>query len=143
MEEFIEKLYGFIASYGVEIVLMAAVAIMLVGIMKLAFKKKLEQVNPTGRKALYEILSVTFTLLTTTIWLTIKTYALHWTATMDLESTLKIAATVNIVVKVMYPIYENYGLRKLLQIVLSAISKKKEVKAEEEKGDNTPTPTVL
>ena len=134
MEEFIENLHEFITTYGIEIVIMAVVTIMLVGTMKLAFKKKLEQVNPTGRKALYEILSVTFTLLTTTIWLTIKTYALHWAATMDLESTLKIAATVNIAVKVMYPIYENYGLRKLLQVVLSAISKKKEVKVRKDKN---------
>ena len=142
MEEFIQQLYKFIAAYGIEIVLIAVATILLVGIVKLIFKAKLEKVNKTGRKTLYEILSVTFTLLATSTWLAIKTYALHWTAVpMTLEATLQVAATVNIVVKVMYPIYENYGLRKLLQVVLSAISKKKDTKTEE--VEETPTPTVL
>lgn len=149
MEEFIEQLYRFMVMYGPEIVLIAAATILLVGIVKLIFKTKLEKVNKTGRKTIYEALSVSFTLVATVGWLLLKQYAFNLTTTpMTLESTLKVAATVNIVVKVMYPIYENYGLRELMRTVISAIFDKKKKDKENEDAENkdeengdTPTPT--
>ena len=137
MEEFIEQLYRFIIVYGPEIVLIAATTILLVGIVKLIFKTKLEKVNKTGRKTIYEVLSASFTLIATVGWLLLKQYVFNLTTTpMTLESILKVAATVNIVVKVMYPIYENYGLRELMRTVISVIFDKKKKDEEKEEKEN-------
>ena len=145
MDELVGQLYMFISQYGLEIFTLAFATIFLVGVVKLIFKKKFETMNPQGKKALYEALSLTFTLLLTSGWLAIKVYALHWQAApLTLETALKVASTVGIAVRVMYPVYENFGVRKLLQLIGAAIFKKAAKKVDDENSsDNTGTPTVL
>lgn len=161
MEEFIEQLHNFMMVYGLEIILIALATVIMVGVVKIIFKKKLATVNKTGRKTIYEVLSVLFALIATAGWLLLKQYVFNLTTTpMTLESTLKVAATVSIVVKVMYPIYENYGLRALMRAVISAIFDKKKKDEENENKENgakqneaklnedkqnedTPAPTIL
>lgn len=145
MDELVEQLYMFISQYGLEIFALAFATIFLVGVVKLIFKKKFETINAQGKKVLYEILSLTFTLLLTSVWLAIKIYALHWqVAPLTIEATLKVASTVGIAVRVMYPVYENFGIRKLLQLIGAAIFKKAAKKVDDA-GDsgNAGTPTVL
>ena len=154
MTEFIEQLHNFMAVYGLEIILIALATVIMVGAVKIIFKKKLDTVNKTGRKTIYEVLSLLFTLIATVGWLLLKQYVFNLTTTpMTLESTLKVAVTVSIAVKVMYPIYENYGLKALMRAVISAILSKKdkeneakqnEAKQNEAKqNEDTPAPTIL
>lgn len=145
MDELVEQLYMFISQYGLEIFALAFATIFLVGVVKLIFKKKFEAINAQGKKVLYEILSLTFTLLLTSVWLAIKIYVLHWqVAPLTIEATLKVASTVGIAVRVMYPVYENFGIRKLLQLIGAAIFKKAAKKVDEANDSgNAGTPTVL
>lgn len=145
-----EMLIKFIEQYGLEVALIAFATIFLVGVFKLILNKPLEKIKKADRKPIYETFSIVFAFGLTAAWLAVRVSWFH----MPLDPfSWKLVAEAGIgvyaAVKVMYPLYENYKLRDLLQIigrwVLSWFSHKEaSVKPEGEEGNSTHSgPTVL
>ena len=144
-----EALIKFIEQYGVEVALIAFVAIFLVGVFKLILKRPLEKIEKVNRKPIYETLSIVFAFGLTAAWLAVRVAWFH----MPVEPfSWKLVGEASVgvytAVKVMYPLYENFRLRDLLQIIgrwmLSWFSHKKiEVKQDKEEGNNSNGLTVI
>ena len=111
-----------VLEYGFEVVLIALLSILLVGVMKVAFKSKLERVDKANRKAIYEIASMLAVVLLTVGWILISGGA------ASNEYILKIMSAYG-AMKVMYPLYENFRVRDLVQLIGKLL---KEHKGEEE-----------
>ena len=106
-----------VLEYGVEVVLISLITIMLVGVVKIAFKKQLDKVAKENRKVIYEIVSIIIVVLLTVGWVVIKgggAFELYMT---------KILASYG-GMKVMYPLYENFKIRDLVQLIGKLIKEK-------------------
>ena len=99
-----------VLEYGFEVVLIALLSILLVGVMKVAFKSKLESVDKANRKAIYEIASILAVVLLTVGWILFSGGA------ASNEYILKIVSSYG-AMKVMYPLYENFRIRDLVQLI--------------------------
>ena len=61
-----------VLEYGVESVLIALITIMLVGVVKITFKKQLDKVAKENRKVIYEVASIVIVVLLTVAWVAIS-----------------------------------------------------------------------
>ena len=147
MDTFIQQLWTFVQQYGIEITGLAFTTIFMVGVIKLVFKKPLAKVDKNGRKAIYEVTSMILMYGLTALWIYARVAWFHISdAAFDMNLVIKTAGTAYVVVKVMYPLYENLGLRQLLRILGNFVlswSKKKEEKETENKDDNSNSSTVV
>lgn len=144
-----EALIKFIEQYGVEVSLIAFAAIFLVGVFKIILKRPLEKIEKANRKPIYEALSIVFAFGLTAAWLAVR---VAWFNMPVDPFSWKLVGEAGVgvyaAVKVMYPLYENFRLRDLLQIIgrwmLSWFSRKEiEVKQNKEEGNNSNGPTVI
>jgi hypothetical protein len=144
-----EALIKFIEQYGVEVALIAFAAIFLVGVFKIILKRPLEKIEKANRKPIYEALSIVFAFGLTAAWLAVRVAWFHMPVDpFSWKLVGEASVGVYAAVKVMYPLYENFRLRDLLQIIgrwmLSWFSHKKiEVKQNKEEGNNSNGPTVI
>lgn len=99
-----------VLEYGIEIVVIALVAIMIVGLFKSLLHKQLEKIEKTNRKPIYEITSMVVVLLLAVVWILIS-----GGGTIELYIA-KILASYG-AMKVMYPLYENFKIRDLVQLI--------------------------
>ena len=99
-----------VLEYGFEVVLIALLAILIVGVAKIIFKDKLEKISKTNRKAVYEITSMVVVCILTVGWILISGGA---------EATVYVAKLLASygAMKVMYPLYENFRIRDLVQLI--------------------------
>lgn len=146
MDAFIQQLWTFVQQYGIEIAGLAFATIFMVGVIKLMFKKPLEKVDKNGRKAMYEVISMILVYGLTALWIYARVAWFHISdVAFDMDLVIKTAGTAYVVVKVMYPLYENLGLRQLLRILGNFVLswfKKKENEVEN-KDDNSNSSTVV
>lgn len=144
-----EALIKFIEQYGVEVALIAFAAIFLVGVFKIILKRPLEKIEKANRKPIYEALSIVFAFGLTAAWLAVRVAWFHMPVDpFSWKLVGEAGVGVYAAVKVMYPLYENFRLRDLLQIIgrwmLSWFSHKEiEVKQDKEEGNNSNGPTVI
>lgn len=110
-----------VLEYGIEIVLLALVSIAVVGALKSLLHKQLEKIEKANRKPIYEIASMIVVALLTVVWLLIS-----GGGSIELYMT-KILASYG-AMKVMYPLYENFKIRDLVQLIFKLL---KEYKGEE------------
>lgn len=120
----------FIQMYGWAVALLAMLVIFLIGLMKVAFKSKIEKVEKEKLKPVYEIASAVLVFIVVAIWLVFKFYLMK-TDEPDWSKYLELVAGTYAAVKVMYPIYENYKIRDLVKLLLEMIFKKNCEKVEE------------
>ncbi len=101
---------GLVLAYGFEVVLVALLAIFMVGVIKVVFRKHLDKVEKAYRKTIYEITSmvlvVGFSALATLIL-----------GGGDINVYLTKGLATYGAMKVMYPIYENFHLRDIVQLI--------------------------
>ena len=144
-----EALIKFIEQYGVEVSLIAFAAIFLVGVFKIILKRPLEKIEKVNRKPIYEALSIVFAFGLTAAWLAVRVAWFHMPVDpFSWKLVGEAGVGVYAAVKVMYPLYENFRLRDLLQIIgrwmLSWFSRKEiEVKQNKEEGNNSNGPIVI
>lgn len=105
------------------IALLAMLVIFLIGVLKFAFKSKIEKVEKEKLKPVYEITSGVLVFIVVALWLVFKFYLLK-TDEPDWSKYLELVAGTYAAVKVMYPIYENYKIRDLVRLLLEMIFKK-------------------
>lgn len=118
MEALVEQLWGFVQQYGAEVALLAFATIFIVGVLKVIFKKGFASMNSNVKKAIYETVSVVFAYGLTTLWMYAKVAWFGMSAVpFDWSLTLKAASATLLAVKVMYPVYENYGIRALVRLL--------------------------
>lgn len=99
-----------VLEYGIEIVVIALVAIMMVGLLKSLLRKQLEKIEKANRKPIYEITSMIIVVVLTVVWVLIS-----GGRTIELYIA-KILASYG-AMKVMYPLYENFKVRDLVQLI--------------------------
>lgn len=120
----------FIQMYGWAVALLAMLVIFLIGLLKVAFKSKIEKVEKEKLKPVYEIASAVLVFIVVAIWLVFKFYLMK-TDEPDWSKYLELVAGTYAAVKVMYPIYENYKIRDLVKLLLEMVFKKNCKKVEE------------
>ena len=120
----------FIQMYGWAVALLAMLVIFLIGLLKVAFKSKIEKVEKEKLKPVYEIASAVLVFIVVAIWLLFKFYLMK-TDEPDWSKYLELVAGTYAAVKVMYPIYENYKIRDLVKLLLETVFKKNCKKVEE------------
>ena len=109
---------AFMAEYGIQAAVIALISIVVVGIVKLVFKKKLEALGAEKCKVVYQ-LTVTFVAYAATaIWICLGGHQIDPVEWLR-EGTLAYAAS-----QVMYPVYENYHLRDFVEMGLEFLKKK-------------------
>lgn len=96
-------------EYGLEAVLISLIAIALVGVVKIVFKSKLEGMNKSNRKIIYEVVSTIAVFGLVAVWMLISK--------ADFKEYTAVAGATYVTMKVMYPLYENYRLRDLVQLI--------------------------
>lgn len=106
-----------VLEYGVESVLIALITILLVGVVKIAFKNQLDKVAKENRKVIYEVASIVIVVLLTVGWV-----AISGGGAFELYMTKILASYGGM--KVMYPLYENFKIRDLLQLIVKIIKEK-------------------
>ena len=106
-----------VLEYGVEVVLISLITIMLVGVVKIAFKNQLDKVAKENRKVIYELVSIAIVVLLTVVWV-----AISGGGAFELYMTKILAAYGGM--KVMYPLYENFKIRDLVQLIGKLIKEK-------------------
>lgn len=108
-----------VLEYGIEIVVIALVAIMIVGLLKSLLHKQLEKIEKANRKPIYEITSMIVVAVLAVVWIlisgggTIETYIAKLLASYG-------------AMKVMYPLYENFKIRDLVQLIFKLLKERKE-----------------
>lgn len=110
-----------VLEYGIEIVVLALVAIAVVGALKSLFHEQLEKIEKANRKPIYEITSMIVVVVLAVGWILIS-----GGGTVELYMS-KILASYG-AMKVMYPLYENFKIRDLVQLIFELL---KEHKGEE------------
>ena len=111
-----------VVTYGLEASCIAAVTIMLIGIIKLIFKKRLAELGSAACKSIYESLCIVFAYGLTAAWLALSVYVIHLKdMALTWQVCLETGSISYVVVKVMYPLYENYHVRDLLKMIGKAI----------------------
>lgn len=134
----------FVAKYGIEVTILAALSIFMVGLLKVTLSKALEKIDKPNRKPLYELLSIVFAFGLTALWLVVKAPVFGMEAVpFTFEAVATLGSSVYVVVKVMYPLYENLRLRDLLQLIgngiLDAMKKKSQAKQVTKESEQAPT----
>lgn len=109
---------AFMIEYGIQAAVIALISIVVVGIVKLVFKKKLEQLGAAKCKAVYQ-LTLTFAVYAATaIWIRLGGHTIALVEWLK-EGTVAYAAS-----QVMYPVYENYHLRDFVEMGVELLKKK-------------------
>ena len=109
---------AFMKEYGIQAAVIALISIVIVGIIKLVFKKKLEALGAAKCKTVYQ-LTVTFLVYAlTALWIRLGGHQVDPVEWLR-EGTLAYAAS-----QVMYPVYENYHLRDFVEMGLEFLKKK-------------------
>ena len=109
---------AFMIEYGIQAAVIALISIVVVGIVKLVFKKKLEQLGAAKCKAVYQ-LTLTFAVYAATaIWIRLGGHTIAPVEWLK-EGTVAYAAS-----QVMYPVYENYHLRDFVEMGVGLLKKK-------------------
>ena len=122
-----------VTKYGLKAVIIAVAAILMIGLVKVVLKKQLQGLGKEKCKALYEALSIAIVALSIVLYHVVAELFGYMEVTFDWKVMAGEAMASWAVVKILYPLYENFGIRKLLQTIGAAIltSKKKVTKAEE------------
>ena len=109
-------------TYGLQSTCVALVVILIIGIIKVIFKKRLDELGSGKTKPIYESLSIILAYGLTASWIALAVYVFHlrddvysWDVCIQ-EGTVAYA-----VVKVLYPLYENYHVRDFLAMIGKAI----------------------
>lgn len=113
-----------ILEYGLELVLVGLAAILLVGVLKVLFKKQLDKIDKENRKPIYEIASMVFVAIASVVATAIMGGG-------DVNVYFARIFASYAMMKVMYPLYENFKIRDLVQLIGKLILEKK-IKKEEE-----------
>lgn len=108
-----------VLEYGIEIVVLALAAIAVVGALKSLLHKQLEKIEKANRKPIYEITSIVVVVVLTVVWLLI-----NGGGSIELYMT-KILASYG-AMKVIYPLYENFKVRDLVQLIFKLLKERKE-----------------
>ena len=112
------ELTEFITKYGLEVAIIGLVTILFVGIFKMVMKKPLSKIEKSNRKPIYEVMSMLFAYGFTALWLWVRVSLFKMNCDpITWQLWLQEGATVYVAVKVMYPIYENYKIRDLIQLL--------------------------
>ena len=118
-----------IETYGAEASVIALVVIMLIGFVKMIFKKRLAELGASVTKPIYESMSIILAYGLTALWLVISAYQLHMRSTNFVWQDFMSAGSMSyVVVKVIYPLYENYHVRDFVIMIgktLMSIGSKK------------------
>lgn len=108
-----------VLEYGIEIVLLALISIAVVGVLKSLLHKQLEKIEKANRKPIYEITSMIVVALLTVVWILISGGG-------NIELYLsKILASYG-AMKVVYPLYENFKVRDLVQLIFKLLKEHRE-----------------
>lgn len=110
-----------VLEYGFIVVLAAFLTITLVGLIKVAFKKQLERIEKSNRKVVYEVVSMVIV----TVVAVILTSTPLGSEPKDYIATIIASYGA---MKVMYPLYENFKIRDLVQLLGKLIKEKTETK---------------
>ena len=135
---------NFVVKYGAEVALIAFASIFFVGLFKVLLNKPLSKIEKSNRKPLYETLSIVFAYGFTALWIWAKVALFNMPGDPFTWALLAEKGSLSyIAVKVMYPLYENYKLRDLVQLIgkgiVSIFKKKKEEPKEVEASESRPT----
>lgn len=127
-------LSGFLVEYGFTLTVLALAIILLIGLFKIVAKKLLDKIEKENRKPIYELLTMILVILLTVLWIIIEPQisgvAMLW------NEFLPRALSLYSVVKVMYPVYENFKLRDLVHLLGDAVRNKIEEKKKQiDKGE--------
>lgn len=117
-----------ILHYGIEVMFIAIIAIILIGVVKILFKRKLENTAKQKKKVLYQMLGIVFTVLLVSLFNTIP---IAWGIAFDFKIYTAKLITSYAAMKVIYPIYENYGLRELFKELIELFRIKESEEKEE------------
>lgn len=109
------NLEGFVVEYGLELTILAFIIIMLIGVLKIAGKKLLEKVTKENRKPMYEATTIVLVILLVVLWIVVEP-SIYGGAMLWNEFLARALALYSLV-KVMYPIYENFKLRDLVRLL--------------------------
>lgn len=126
------NLEGFVVEYGLELTILAFIIIMLIGVLKIAGKKLLDKVTKENRKPIYEATTIVLVVLLVVLWIAIEP-SIYGGAMLWKEFLARALALYSLV-KVMYPIYENFKLRDLVQLLGKMIISKAEEKKKLKEG---------
>lgn len=107
-----------VLEYGLEVVIIALVSIMIVGLFKALLRKQLEKIEKSNRKPIYEIASMIVVVALTVVWILIE-----GGGSIELYAT-KILASYG-AMKVMYPLYENFKIRDLVHLLFELLKEYK------------------
>lgn len=100
-----------VSQYGIAIAVLGALSVALVGLLKISFKKELAKLSKENRKITYEAMSIGSSLLMAGICFLL-------TGGKSAELYFQEAAMTYAVAKVLYPLYENFRLRDVVQFVI-------------------------
>lgn len=127
------NLDGFLAEYGFTLTVLALGIILLIGLFKIVAKKLLDKVEKENRKPIYELLTIVLVIVLTVLWIAIEPQisggAMVWG-----EFLPRVLALYS-VVKVMYPVYENFKLRDLVHLLGDTVRNKIEEKHQKKQID--------
>ncbi len=126
------NLEGFVVEYGLELTILAFIIIMLIGVLKIAGKKLLDKVTKENRKPIYEATTIVLVILLVVLWIVMES-SIYGGAMLWKEFLARALALYSLV-KVMYPIYENFKLRDLVQLLGKMIISKAEEKKKLKEG---------
>lgn len=111
-----------VIQYGLEIGCVVVTTILLIGCVKVLFRKGLEKISKPNRKPIYETLSIVLSFGLVAAWLAIKPLVGLGEA-FDYMAVIKLGGASYAAVKVTYPLYENYRIRDLFKAVGNTIIK--------------------
>lgn len=100
-----------VSQYGIAIAVLGALSVALVGLLKISFKKELAKLSKENRKITYEAMSIGASLLMAGICFLL-------TGGNSAELYFQEAGMTYAVAKVLYPLYENFRLRDVVQFVI-------------------------
>lgn len=114
MEQYIEQIMSYISNNGLPVFIIASCIIFLIGFLK--FCKVFDKItNKDVKKFIYYALNIVLSFAGAAIYFGIFK--------LNFVSYLPFAASQVTAVTTLYAIYENLGMRKLVQIGLAAIAK--------------------
>lgn len=108
---------AFMKEYGIQAAVIALISIVIVGIVKMVFKKKLEALGAEKCKAVYQLTVTLLVYAVTAIWIRLGGSSIDPVEWLR-EGTFAYAAS-----QVMYPVYENYHLRDFVEMGMEFLKK--------------------
>lgn len=106
-----------IKLYGLAVTLLGALAVILTGVLKLVFAKRLDAIDKDKRKAIYETLCIALSAVLALIYFLVSKGSgaqLYWQE----------AIAVYAAAKILYPLYENFRVRDLVRFLLGKAKEK-------------------